>query len=127
MDISKWRDFYRDQDNVLILSFCLLSIIFIFLGYDQPWILAVWLIIGTYFYKRLTDGDKYIWLTIFFKLTFWMLLAENAVIILTGALQYNYDNIFYKAPHWLPIAYANSLLFIILNYKLSRFYVKRDK
>lgn len=121
MDISKWRDFYRDTDNVLILSFCLLSIIFIFLGYDQPWILAIWLIIGTYFYRRLTDGDKYIWLTIFFKLTFWMLLAENAVIILTGALQYNYDNIFYKAPHWLPIAYANSLLFIILNYKLSRF------
>ena len=120
MDISKWKQFYRQRDNQLILGFCIFSILFIFLGYDQPWVLPVWFIIGVYFYKQLEDADKSVWLIIFFKLTFWMLIAENAVIIATKALQYNYENIFYRAPHWLPIAYANSLLFIILNYKFYR-------
>jgi len=124
LDYTKWKEYYSLRDSLLILSFCILSILFIFLGYDQPWILPIWIVFGIYFYKQWNDQDKPIWLNIFFKLTFWMLLAENLVIISTNALQYNYMNILYKVPHWLPIAYANSLLFIILNYRYSKFQKK---
>ena len=115
------RQFYGRRDSILIEGFCILTTLFIFLGYDKPWILPIWLLFGIYFYKTWTDPDKPVWLTIFFKLTFWMILAENAVILATNALQYNYMNIFYKVPHWLPMAYANSLLFIILNYRFYQY------
>ena len=111
---EKGRNLFENQSIILFIIF---STLLIFLGYDKPWILIPWLVIGFFFYKRWEHPQKQDWLTIFLKLSFWMLIAENAVIILTGALQYNFYNIFYNVPHWLIIAYANTILFIAMNYR----------
>jgi hypothetical protein len=110
--------FYKKPQSLLCFFMLLIGIYFVFFKYNEPKSIIYWIILLLIFYFLWNDKDKKGWFIIFALLVFNMLIIENLVIIYTGALTYNYQNIFYLVPHWLPIAYFNSVLFIALHYRL---------
>jgi hypothetical protein len=73
------------------------------------------------------DNDKYIWLLIFIHLSVTMIIMENLVVYITNgnAISYNSSNLFNKIPFWLPIAYWNSIVFIVYHYRLYKLILKK--
>ena len=74
------------------------------------------------------DPDKYIWLWIFINLTITMIVMENVVVYVTNgkAISYNSYNLFNRIPYWLPIAYWNSIIFIVYHYRLYSIVMKKN-
>lgn len=74
------------------------------------------------------DPDKYIWLWIFINLTITMIVMENIVVYVTNgkAISYNSYNLFNRIPYWLPIAYWNSIIFIVYHYRLYSIIMKKN-
>jgi hypothetical protein len=74
------------------------------------------------------DPDKYIWLWIFINLTITMIVMENVVVYVTNgkAISYNSYNLFNRIPYWLPIAYWNSIIFIVYHYRLYSIIMKKN-
>ncbi len=117
---EKTLSFFKSKQTLLAFAIMLIGIIFIFFLYDKPYSLFVWMILVAIFYKYWEDKDKMYWFFIYGNLIFHMIIMENLVIYFTGSLSYNFYNMFWLVPHWLPIAYFNSLIFTIIHYRLYK-------
>ena len=116
--IEKISTFYKKPQSLLCFLMLIIGIYIVFFKYREPKSIIYWFISLIIFYFLWDDPDKKGWFLIFGILTVNMIIIENLVIKYTGSLTYNYENLFYLVPHWLPIAYFNSVLFIALHYRL---------
>jgi hypothetical protein len=116
--IEKISTFYKKPQSLLCFFMLIIGIYIVFFKYREPKSIIYWFISLIIFYFLWDDPDKKGWFLIFGILTVNMIIIENLVIKYTGSLTYNYENLFYLVPHWLPIAYFNSVLFIALHYRL---------
>jgi hypothetical protein len=116
--IEKIYAFYKKPQTLLCFLMLFFGIYMVFFKYREPKSIIYWLISLIIFYFLWDEPHKKAWFIIFGVLIVNMIVIENLVIIYTGALTYNYENLFYLVPHWLPIAYFNSVLFIALHYNL---------
>jgi hypothetical protein len=118
-------EFYKKPQSLLCFFMLFVGIYIVFFKYREPKSIIYWLILLVIFYFLWNDPDKKGWFMIFGVLVVNMVIIENLVIMYTGSLTYNYENIFYLVPHWLPIAYFNSVLFIALHYRLYILFGKK--
>jgi hypothetical protein len=122
-------DYVFSKNTLLaILSFVIGSYIIFYKFNDSRYI---WLYIGllVVFYYFWDDQDKNIWFLIFIQLSITMIVMENLVVHITNgaAITYNSANIFKNIPYWLPIAYWNSILFVVYHYRLYKIIIKTLK
>jgi hypothetical protein len=117
--------FYKKPESVLCFIMMFIGIYIVFFKYREPKSIIYWVISLIIFYYLWNEPDKKAWFIIFAVLCVNMIIIENLVIIYTGSLTYNYENLFYLVPHWLPIAYFNSVLFVALHYRLYTFLEKK--
>jgi len=108
-----------------IISFIVGTYIILY-QYNNKNYIYIFLFMLIFFIIFWEDSDKYIWLLIFLHLSITMIIMENVVVYITKgkAISYNSSNLFNRIPFWLPIAYWNSIIFIVYHYRLYKLVIK---
>lgn len=108
-----------------IISFIVGTYIILY-QYNNKNYIYIFLFMLVFFIIFWEDSDKYIWLLIFLHLSITMIIMENVVVYITKgkAISYNSSNLFNRIPFWLPIAYWNSIIFIVYHYRLYKLVIK---
>lgn len=119
----------KDILNYLLSSNTILCLISFIIGtyiilyrYNNKNYIFLFLFMLVFFMNFWEEDDKYIWFIIFINLTITMIIMENIVVYITKgrAISYNSTNLFKRIPFWLPIAYWNSIIFVVYHYRLYK-------
>jgi len=115
------------RNTVLALLSFIVGTYIILYQYNNKNYIYLFLIMLLLFMILWEDDDKYIWLWIFINLTITMIVMENIVVYVTKgkAISYNSNNLFNSIPYWLPIAYWNSIIFVVYHYRLYSIIFKK--
>jgi hypothetical protein len=117
---------FSSNTVLCIISFIIGTYIILY-QYNNKNYIYLFLCMLVFFMIYWEDNDKYIWLLIFIHLSVTMIIMENLVVYITNgnAISYNSSNLFNKIPFWLPIAYWNSIVFIVYHYRLYKLILKK--